>query len=195
MAKEIRPKQVKVEWERIHETVSNCIHEYAISLLRSRSERQPHPGRWEVGMSRPITVDEQLLYIKSRRDVVDADGVTVARFGCKAASEFMSVVSPDVVLVLLKAIEGLSTIVARHRNEADGSGVHTESSVRRQVLKIYSDSVPIHIADRANAIRDEQAALLPPGCKTFDDTAKIRVGRGRVANYTKGGAKKKGKKG
>lgn len=195
-----RPKAppVKIDWERIYQSVANCVSDYAASLLKDESERLPYPGRWDVDTAKPIMIDQQSLYLRIKRDIKDVHGRPVMRFGAKSAAELSAMMSPDVVLVLLETIESLSAIVARYRNAADGSGIHTAERVRGQVVNAHCEAVANKIVEKIVATCEEHREGMPNGCNSYRDMEVIATrprGKGRAASYKwKNPEKNKGKK-
>lgn len=183
-----RVPPVKVEMERIHAAISACISDFAVSLLRAETERLPHPGRWEVAMAKLISLDEQSLYQRDRRDILDSNGKLVSRYTYKSTAEYLSAVSPDVVLVLLDTVEALAAMVARYRNDREGRDLYSKERVLSQVMGLYCESVPNRIAGRIEAVKRETQDGLPDGCRDFADVDRLTVapkGRGRVLKYNR----------
>jgi hypothetical protein len=124
-----------IDWSEIKATVIKIVKLHAEYRHLDDYMQKPSPGQWKMAHSKMLKEEDQRWVWRGKRRVVDENGAPVAEWSDPPVAELIAIMSPCVVLAMVRTIEQMASIIAAYRNSGRIVNAHTEESVRVSILE------------------------------------------------------------
>lgn len=124
-----------IDWSQINTAILETIKAYAEYLREDERFQRPFPGKWSSAHTSILKEEEQRFVWRGKRKVIDYKKRVVAEWADKSTAEYVAVLDPTTVLVMVRTIEQMANIIATYRNRDKVIKPHTGESVREDMME------------------------------------------------------------
>jgi hypothetical protein len=157
-----------IDWSLLLAAIINMSKEHSLSMGLTVDHHKPAPSKWTVKHAYGKKEPEKNPYVHRRkRDILDDAGRIVAENLDIPTADYLSLVTPEAIMVLMDSIDELTQIIANERNEGLLHPVHDPEQIRLYILKKHQSEVAAFLKRQNDLIirRNERARMAPPESK------------------------------